>query len=125
MKRYKDSNGSAIGPARVWLKYHDLPGLAMSRSFGDSIASSVGVIAEPDITVTKLTREAQIIVIASDGIWEFFSNEVVLEIIRPYFEIGDSKGASEELCAKAIARWKSEEEVVDDITCIILFLRVE
>jgi hypothetical protein len=31
----------------VWLKNEDIPGLAMSRSFGDEVASRVGVIAEP------------------------------------------------------------------------------
>ncbi len=32
------NNNEPIGPMRVWLKTDDLPGLAMSRSFGDRIA---------------------------------------------------------------------------------------
>ena len=36
-----------IGPLRVWLKSDDIPGLAMTRSFGDEVASRVGVTAEP------------------------------------------------------------------------------
>jgi hypothetical protein len=36
-----------MGPPRIWLKKQELPGLAMSRSFGDEVAASVGVIAEP------------------------------------------------------------------------------
>jgi hypothetical protein len=39
-----------MGPARVWLKHENIPGLAMSRSFGDFVASQVGVIAEPEVT---------------------------------------------------------------------------
>jgi hypothetical protein len=31
----------------VWLKEEDIPGLAMTRSFGDEVASRVGVNAEP------------------------------------------------------------------------------
>jgi hypothetical protein len=31
----------------VWLKNEDIPGLAMTRSFGDEVASRVGVTAEP------------------------------------------------------------------------------
>jgi hypothetical protein len=31
----------------VWLKEEDIPGLAMTRSFGDEVASRVGVTAEP------------------------------------------------------------------------------
>ena len=36
-----------IGPARVYLKFEEYPGLAMSRSIGDMIAHSVGVSSEP------------------------------------------------------------------------------
>lgn len=36
-----------IGPYRVWLRQEDYPGLAMSRSYGDNIAKSIGVISEP------------------------------------------------------------------------------
>jgi hypothetical protein len=32
---YRDQNGVKVGPERVWLLNEDLPGLAMSRSFGD------------------------------------------------------------------------------------------
>ena len=31
----------------MWLKHEDIPGLAMTRSFGDEVASRVGVTAEP------------------------------------------------------------------------------
>ena len=36
-----------VGPQRVWLMDQNIPGLAMSRSFGDLVASQVGVISEP------------------------------------------------------------------------------
>ena len=38
-----------LGPYRVWLKTENYPGLAMSRSIGDFVAASVGVICEPGI----------------------------------------------------------------------------
>ena len=37
------------GPARVWLAKIDIPGLAMSRSLGDTVAHSVGVLSTPEI----------------------------------------------------------------------------
>ena len=37
------------GPLRVWLKNKQMPGLAMTRSIGDMIATPVGVTAEPEI----------------------------------------------------------------------------
>ena len=39
--------GVEMGPARVWLKELEVPGLAMSRSLGDQVAQSVGVSPEP------------------------------------------------------------------------------
>ena len=46
---YRDQNGAPIGPKRVWLKNEDIPGLAMTRSFGDGTAARVGVNAVPEI----------------------------------------------------------------------------
>lgn len=44
---FRDPDNNPIGPLRVWLKTEDIPGLAMTRSFGDEVASRVGVTAEP------------------------------------------------------------------------------
>jgi serine/threonine protein phosphatase PrpC len=46
---YRDQLGNQIGPMRVWLKHQDTPGLAMSRSFGDSMACRAGVHAVPEV----------------------------------------------------------------------------
>ena len=45
------------GPARVWLQHMDIPGLAMSRSLGDSVAHQAGVISEPELFEKKLSPE--------------------------------------------------------------------
>ena len=45
--QYDDGGPS---PARVWLKDKMLPGLAMSRSLGDTVAKQAGVISNPEIT---------------------------------------------------------------------------
>jgi serine/threonine protein phosphatase PrpC len=59
-----------------------IPGLAMSRSFGDYIASTVGVVSDPEVTYFKVEFSKGFMVIASDGVWEFLSNERVCEIIQ-------------------------------------------
>lgn len=71
---YRDQNGAPIGPKRVWLKNEDIPGLAMTRSFGDATAARVGVNAIPEIKEFDLTSEDKVIVLASDGVWEFLEN---------------------------------------------------
>ena len=62
------------GPKRVWLRSKDLPGLAMTRSLGDMAATSVGVIAKPEISRYELTERDKILVVASDGLWDRMSN---------------------------------------------------
>ena len=64
----------------------EIPGLAMSRSFGDRVAHSVGVSAEAEVREFLLTTNDKFVVIASDGVWEFLSNEDVAGIVWPYFE---------------------------------------
>ena len=61
----------------MWVKDEDFPGLAMSRSFGDKIASSVGVISEPEVFSIANKDEGSTIIMGSDGIWDFICNERV------------------------------------------------
>jgi serine/threonine protein phosphatase PrpC len=53
----------------------------MSRSFGDYIASTVGVVSDPEVTYFKVDFEVGFLVIASDGVWEFLTNQNVCEIL--------------------------------------------
>ena len=68
---YRDMQGNPLGPARVWHLHEDIPGLAMSRSFGDQAAAEVGVNAIPEITEMNLVESDKFMILASDGVWEF------------------------------------------------------
>ena len=118
-------NREPIGPLRVWLKYDDVPGLAMTRSMGDSVAAKAGVIAEPEIFELQLTSADKFIIIASDGVWEFISNIEAAKVVYPYYEKNAPDQAAEALVKESFKRWKKEEEVIDDITCIVVFLDMQ
>ena len=45
--QYLNIDGIPFGPRRIWKKCENTPGLAMSRSLGDTIAHSIGVISTP------------------------------------------------------------------------------
>ena len=78
--RMADELGNPVGPHRVWVKNGTTPGLAMSRSIGDKVAASVGVIAAPILNSFKMYPESdQFIVIASDGLWDVMEN---IEVVR-------------------------------------------
>lgn len=125
VEAFKDQNGDPMGPARVWVQHEDVPGLAMSRSLGDKVAQSVGVLPDPEILDYTLTPNDQFLLIASDGVWEFMSNVDVARLVYPYVEKNAPEAAANVLVKEATKRWKKEEEVIDDITCIIIFLDVK
>ena len=63
-------------------------------------------------------------IIASDGVWEFISNTEAVEIVVPYWLKNDAEGAVDHLIRLSVQRWKQEDEVIDDITCTLVFLSV-
>ena len=65
---YFNANGLPVGPYRVWLQEENIPGIAMSRSIGDNVATSVGVTSEPEIFSRLIKKEDKFIIIASDGL---------------------------------------------------------
>ncbi len=118
----KGAKGEDIGPPRVWLSHQDVPGLAMSRSFGDLIAASVGVIAKPEIWERNQTDGDRFMILASDGVWEFISSQEAVDLVHSVTQSSSPEEAAKALVDEATKRWHAEEEVVDDITaCIVYF----
>ena len=113
--------GEFVGPQRVWIKDEEVPGLAMTRSFGDRVAATVGVMSEPEIKEFNFEEGDKFMIIASDGIWEFISSQECVEIVSKYYEKGDLKGCCEYLYEESSKRWLKEEEVIDDTTLILVY----
>lgn len=79
-----------------------------------------------EILELDLGKDDRYVVIASDGVWEFLSNEEIANIVRPFFEVKNAEKAAEAVVRESYLRWKREEEgIVDDITCVIIFLDVK
>jgi serine/threonine protein phosphatase PrpC len=109
----------------VWVKNVNSPGLAMSRSMGDTVAHSVGCSCEPEQTYTILTPNDKIVLMASDGIWEFLSNQQVASVVYPFYERDAPEAAANALVSAALAQWKRHSQSIDDITVVIIFLNVD
>lgn len=109
------------GPARVWLGHMDVPGLAMSRSLCDAVAHSAGVSSEPEFFEYDFNqdREDLILVMASDGLWEFMSDQEVMEVA---FQTTEPRFAVDRLISESNERWMREEQVIDDTTVCVAFL---
>lgn len=108
------------GPPRVWLGHMDIPGLAMSRSLGDVVAHSAGVISEPEFTEYDLNPETdRFLVVATDGLWEFVDNQETVDMVDGQRGPTD---AVDVLVTEAATRWMQEEQVIDDTTIIVACL---
>ena len=121
VEQLKNKLGEGVGPYRVWAKEGGYPGLAMSRSIGDLVGKGLGVIPNPGILEFDLNKNAKFIVVASDGIWEFLSNENVRDIGKKYYKENNPNGFCHEIVKCSYKLWKNNGIVVDDITAIAAF----
>ena len=122
VRPFKDPSGRIVGPPRIWVRKTNYPGLALSRSLGDSACKKIGVTADPEIKDFKLMPEDKFIVIASDGLWEFMSNHEVVQIVSKAWESQNINFGVNSLMKKACLEWKRVSKARDDITIIIVFL---
>ena len=113
-----DMNGMKAGPPRVWKNY---PGLAMSRSLGDFKGKKYGIISLPEIIEVNLDENVNYIVICSDGVWEFLSNENVMDIGNEFYEKNDVNGFTKKLAEASEKIWEQKDVIVDDITAVAVF----
>ena len=106
-------------PPRVWHPHGDYPGTAFTRSIGDAVAEELGVISDPEIISRNLTPEDKIIVLASDGVFEFLTNQSVIDICAKF---ADPLEACRAVVAESYELWLQYELRTDDITMICMFI---
>ena len=106
-------------PPRVWSPHGEYPGTAFTRSLGDSIAEDLGVFAEPESVTREIGQNDKIIVLASDGVFEFLTNQSVIDICAKF---ADPLEACRAVVAESYELWLQYELRTDDITMICIFV---
>ena len=106
-------------PPRVWSPNGDYPGTAFTRSVGDAMAEDLGVFAEPELLTRELQPQDKIIVLASDGVFEFLTNQSVIDICAKFT---DPLEACRAVVAESYELWLQYELRTDDITIICIFV---
>lgn len=106
-------------PPRLWVPNGMYPGTAFTRSIGDSIAETIGVVANPEIVVFELTSDHPFFVLASDGVFEFLSSQTVVEMVAKY---KDPRDACAAIVAESYRLWLQYETRTDDITVIVVHI---
>lgn len=106
-------------PPRIWAQDQEYPGTAFTRSIGDSLAESLGVVAEPEISEHTINHNDRILICASDGIFEFITTKTCIEIALLY---NDPLEACKALVGESYKLWIEREDRTDDITIILGFI---
>ncbi|KAL2331405.1 hypothetical protein Fmac_018986 [Flemingia macrophylla] len=85
--------------------------LAVSRAFGDKSLKK-HLSSEPFVTLEVIDDDAELVILASDGLWKVMSNQEAVDCIR---NIKDARSSAKRLTEEAVNR-KSK----DDISCIVV-----
>lgn len=106
------------------------PGLNMSRALGDVVGhEEAGLTAEPDIKEIHLEEfekdyESVILLLCTDGVWEFIESEKAVEMVYQIHSKSEAEKAITQLAEASYDSWMkdSDNEISDDITGIMVHL---
>merc|ERR1712187_145972 len=86
--------------------------------------ADAGCSCEPEVSVRTLTNLDHILLVCSDGVWEFMQAMEAVNIVNE-FPAAKAMIAAERLAKEAWDRWIREEggAVVDDITVVLVYLQ--
>jgi serine/threonine protein phosphatase PrpC len=101
----------------VWKRNKKYPGIAMSRSIGDLVASTLGVICTPDILEHNIDSSSKCILLASDGVWDHLSYEKLRGILEKSYDVKDLR---KKILNDSIKMWRTIGLARDDISILVL-----
>lgn len=115
----KDPAGNSVGPLRVWVGEGNRQGLAMTRSIGDTAGKQQGITATPELIARPLLG-VQVVIVASDGVWDVLSNQEAAEIALRAKHAAAAASALKRMASK---KWvQTEGSALDDITVAVAFV---
>lgn len=85
----------------------------MARAFGDRSLKE-HISSDPDVAIEDVGDGAELLVLASDGLWKVMSNQAAVDEARG---IEDARKAAVRLVDEAVRRGSK-----DDISCIVVRL---
>eukprot|EP01023_Acetabularia_acetabulum_P022213 TRINITY_DN21923_c0_g1_i2.p1 TRINITY_DN21923_c0_g1~~TRINITY_DN21923_c0_g1_i2.p1 ORF type:complete len:186 (+),score=46.30 TRINITY_DN21923_c0_g1_i2:7-564(+) len=100
--------------------------LNMTRAIGDTQLKPY-ITADPEITVMRRQSEDQIIIMASDGLWDVFDNQeacnLALRCIYRARQKGATRRAATRVAATVLAKAAIDRGSRDNVTVIVVDLK--
>jgi serine/threonine protein phosphatase PrpC len=77
-----------------------------------------GITADPEVKMQTIGPKDKFVILASDGVWDFVSNQEAVDIARRY---PDPREASADIVKVARQRWKTQGGggYIDDVTALV------
>eukprot|EP01023_Acetabularia_acetabulum_P024485 TRINITY_DN23634_c0_g1_i3.p2 TRINITY_DN23634_c0_g1~~TRINITY_DN23634_c0_g1_i3.p2 ORF type:complete len:241 (-),score=51.07 TRINITY_DN23634_c0_g1_i3:709-1431(-) len=108
--------GVEVGEPRLWLQDVQTPGLMVTRSLGDSIATGVGCISIPQVCFIQLKpQQDDFLVLATDGVWDVLTSQKVVEMV---YTSHDAPTACKHVMQQSLGEWE-RKWAADNITIIV------
>mmetsp|Transcript_29397 Transcript_29397/g.56444 ORF Transcript_29397/g.56444 Transcript_29397/m.56444 type:complete len:390 (-) Transcript_29397:387-1556(-) len=114
-----DDPDVSADPPRVWIKGQTFPGCSYTRSLGDAVAKQTGILSTPEVFSHRLNPMDKFVVLCTDGITEFLSND---DIVGFCMKNPDPLDACEELVQTAFNWFVDDDGWTDDITVVVAYL---
>lgn len=100
--------------------------LAMSRAIGDHFLRPY-VVSEPEVIVIDRALEDELLILATDGLWDVFTNQEAANLALRCLERSCSRGASRNaacrVAANVLTRAAIERGSKDNVTVVLVDLR--
>lgn len=106
-------------PLRVFYPGEECHATKYTRSICDKSLESIGIIAEPSILSLDLTSKDEILIIASNAVFAFLTNQEVMDIGSACC---NPLQASEAITKAAYDKWIENTNRCEDLTVIVCFL---
>jgi serine/threonine protein phosphatase PrpC len=94
----------------------------MSRSVGDLIAKQAGVVSAPHRAIHVLQPHNRVMVVASDGLWDWVPNE---EAVSLGMSSSDTWESSTRLARLSRSRWLTRTGGADDTTIVVVRMALD
>eukprot|EP00980_Cylindrotheca_fusiformis_P012348 scaffold3031_cov102-Cylindrotheca_fusiformis.AAC.8 len=107
-ERQRIENGE--GSIRGKNVFYGPVGIAMTRALGDAVLLRAGVVPTPVVNTFQLS-DGDVLVLATDGVWDVLTNQDVRVIIENH---GKAHDASEAIASEARKRWIGELPIMDE-----------
>ncbi len=91
--------------------------LAITRAFGDFKLKPY-VIAQPETLTHQIVREDEFLVLACDGVWDVFTNQQAVDLVR----VSLQKSQDPKLAAQALAQAAYDAGSMDNISVLVVKL---